>query len=257
MLSLVRRPRHFMTRPPPCRVRGQDSRFPWRLTAPAFRDTPLPLRGLGLAVQLVACEPGWRAVAVAPDQPVRLAGFAERDQRPAELLDGLEGPEPEQDLLQHPERAMSAPPVRAPRRRRSARPLPSGARMTPGAGEGPARRRSECGPEGRALQAQIEAWRGKVFVFLADRRVPATNTISWRAIRPSVVFRKVTNGFRSGWGAGVHAGYRSLTRTARLHAHTATDAVHGLVSRRQLPVWTSSCQPGARSRCNGSEAPVC
>ena len=89
-------------------------------------------------------------------------------------------------------------------------------------------------PAGRALQAQIKAWRGKVFVFLTDRRVPATNTISEREIRPSVVFRKVTNGFRTEWGAGVHAGCRSLTSTAKLHTHTAIDAVRALVSRRQL-----------------------
>ena len=89
-------------------------------------------------------------------------------------------------------------------------------------------------PESRALQAQIKAWRGKVFVFLTDRRVPATDTISEREIRPSVVFRKVTNGFRTEWGAGVHAGCRSLTSTAKLHTHTAIDAVRALVSRRQL-----------------------
>lgn len=89
-------------------------------------------------------------------------------------------------------------------------------------------------PDGRALQTQIKAWRGKFFVFLTDRRVPATNNISEREIRPSVVFRKVTNGFRSEWGAGVHAGYRSLTSTARLHAHTAIDAVRALVSRQKI-----------------------
>lgn len=89
-------------------------------------------------------------------------------------------------------------------------------------------------PDGRTLQAQIKAWRGKFFVFLTDRRVPATNNISEREIRPSVVFRKVTNGFRSEWGAGVHAGYRSLTSTARLHAHTAIDAVRALVSPQHL-----------------------
>ena len=87
-------------------------------------------------------------------------------------------------------------------------------------------------PDGRALQAQIKAWRGKFFVFLTDRRVPATNNISEREIRPPVVFRTVTNGFRSEWGAGVHAGYRSLTSTAKLNAHTAIDAVRALVSRR-------------------------
>lgn len=89
-------------------------------------------------------------------------------------------------------------------------------------------------PDGRVLQAQMKAWRGKFFVFMTDRRVPATNNISEREIRPSVVFRKVTNGFRSDWGASVHAGYRSLTSTARLHAHTAIDAVRALVSRRSI-----------------------
>lgn len=89
-------------------------------------------------------------------------------------------------------------------------------------------------PAGRVLQAQVKAWRTKFFVFMTDRRVPATNNISQREIRPSVVFRKVTNGFRSDWGAGVHAGYRSLTSTARLHAHTAVDAVRAIVSGQQI-----------------------
>ena len=93
---------------------------------------------------------------------------------------------------------------------------------------------SAAHPAGQVLQAQIKAWRTKFFVFMTDRRVPATNNISEREIRPSVVFRKVTNGFRSDWGAGVHAGYRSLTSTARLHAHTAIDAVRALVSGREI-----------------------
>jgi transposase len=33
----------------------------------------------------------------------------------------------------------------------------------------------------------MKAWRTKFFVFLADRKVPATNTISEREIRHSVV----------------------------------------------------------------------
>jgi transposase len=74
-------------------------------------------------------------------------------------------------------------------------------------------------PAGRDLQGQIKAWRQKFFVFLADRRVPPTNNASEQQIRPSVVFRKVTNGFRSDWGPHIHAGYRSVTGTARLHGH--------------------------------------
>lgn len=84
-------------------------------------------------------------------------------------------------------------------------------------------------PAGQTLQRQIKAWRGKFFIFLADRRVPPTNNISEREIRPSVIFRKVTNGFRSTWGPGIHAGYRSVTGTARLKGQSAWSAIRALV----------------------------
>ncbi|MBB4642990.1 MULTISPECIES: IS66 family transposase [Sphingomonadales] len=84
-------------------------------------------------------------------------------------------------------------------------------------------------PAGRILLRQIKAWRTKFFVFLTNREVPATNNISEREIRPSVVFRKVTNGFRSDWGAQIHAGYRSVTGTARLSGKSALDAIRDLV----------------------------
>lgn len=85
-------------------------------------------------------------------------------------------------------------------------------------------------PAGKVLLKQIKAWRGKFFVFLTNREVPATNTISEREIRPSVVFRKVTNGFRSDWGAQIHAGYRSVTGTARLSGQSALGAIRDLVN---------------------------
>lgn len=84
-------------------------------------------------------------------------------------------------------------------------------------------------PAGKALLKQIKAWRTKFFVFLTNRAVPATNNVSEREIRPSVVFRKVTGGFRSDWGAAIHAGYRSVTGTARLQGHSALAAVRKLV----------------------------
>lgn len=84
-------------------------------------------------------------------------------------------------------------------------------------------------PAGRMLLRQIKAWRGKFFVFLTNRQVPPTNNISEREIRPSVVFRKVTNGFRSDWGAQIHAGYRSVTGTARLSGQSALSAIRDLV----------------------------
>jgi transposase len=84
-------------------------------------------------------------------------------------------------------------------------------------------------PAGRELQKQIKAWRTKFFVFLRDRRVPPTNNHCEREIRPSVVFRKVTNGFRSKWGPKIHAGYRSVTSTARIRGVSALQAVRQLI----------------------------
>lgn len=81
---------------------------------------------------------------------------------------------------------------------------------------------------GRDLQAQVKAWRTKFFVFLEDRRVSATNNLAEREIRPSVVFRKVTGGFRSAWGPRVHAGYRSATSTARIAGQTAFGTIRDI-----------------------------
>jgi transposase len=44
------------------------------------------------------------------------------------------------------------------------------------------------------------------------------------------VFRKVTGGFRSDWGAQIHAGYRSVTGTARLHGQTAMQSIDQLLA---------------------------
>jgi transposase len=52
-----------------------------------------------------------------------------------------------------------------------------------------------------------------------------TNNVSEREIRLSVVFRVVTGGFCSDWGARIHAGDRSITGTARLHGQTALEAI--------------------------------
>ena len=84
-------------------------------------------------------------------------------------------------------------------------------------------------PAGRELQTAVKAWRTKFFVFLEHPDVPPTNNACEREIRPSVVFRKVTGGFRSHWGAQIHAGYRSVTGTARLHDQTALQAISQLL----------------------------
>jgi len=84
-------------------------------------------------------------------------------------------------------------------------------------------------PAGKTLLKKIKAWRTKFFVFMTDPDVPATNNISEREIRPSAIFRKVIGGFRSDWGAQIHAGYRSVTGTARINGKQAIDAIRDLI----------------------------
>ncbi len=62
----------------------------------------------------------------------------------------------------------------------------------------------------------------------AGNSMPVNNA-SEQEIRPSVIFRKVTNGFRSDWGPGIHAGYRSVTGTARRQGQSAWTAIQALV----------------------------
>ena len=65
--------------------------------------------------------------------------------------------------------------------------------------------------EGSHLRATIAVTASdKLLVFLTRRDVAATNNESERALRPSVIFRKVTNGFRSEWGAKVYADLCSI-----------------------------------------------
>ena len=71
---------------------------------------------------------------------------------------------------------------------------------------------------GDKLQQAIEGCRRFLFTFLANRAIPPTNNGSERALRPCVVFRKVTNCFRSEWAANLYADIRSVIETARRRA---------------------------------------
>ncbi len=56
----------------------------------------------------------------------------------------------------------------------------------------------------------IKRFRQNLFVFITNRAIPPTNNGSEQALRPCVVFRKVTNCFRSEWGATLYANVRSV-----------------------------------------------
>ena len=77
----------------------------------------------------------------------------------------------------------------------------------------------------RRLFRAMRRDRGDLFRFITRRDVPYTNNACERALRPSVIFRKVTGGFRAEWGAKVYAAAASVIATGRLHGLTALEAI--------------------------------
>ena len=67
----------------------------------------------------------------------------------------------------------------------------------------------------RRLQARYREHRASLFVFFDRPDVPPTNNASEQDLRPSVIHRKVTGGYRSQLGADVSAIFTSLLTTAR------------------------------------------
>jgi transposase len=89
---------------------------------------------------------------------------------------------------------------------------------------------------GKKLQDVIKGCRRYLFVFLADRAIEPTNNGSEQALRPCVIFRKVTNCFRSQWGANLYADIRSIIETARRRAIGALQAIRLTLIGTPLPV---------------------
>jgi transposase len=91
------------------------------------------------------------------------------------------------------------------------------------------------GEPGRKLRKRMAANRAHLFVFVTHRDVPYTNNVSERHLRPSVIFRKVTNGFRCEWGAETYAAFRSVIGTAKLNRASVFDTIQFVLSAK-LPV---------------------
>jgi transposase len=88
------------------------------------------------------------------------------------------------------------------------------------------------GQHGRRLQKRYHKHRQAIFTFLDRPDVPPDNNAAERALRPSVVHRKVSGGFRSDWGAAAYATIASVTETAQKRG------------RHVLPTLTSLLLPG-------------
>lgn len=91
-------------------------------------------------------------------------------------------------------------------------------------------------PAARRLQRRYQKYRESIFVFLSRTDVSPTNNLSERYLRPSVIHRKVSGGFRSDWGARGYAALKSLIDTARLSGSSPFETIQNLFGSPSLPL---------------------
>jgi len=89
-------------------------------------------------------------------------------------------------------------------------------------------------PAARRLFNAMRRDRDDLFRFVTRRDVPYTNNACERALRPSVIFRKVTGCFRSQWGAKVYAAAASVIATGRLYGLTALQALSNALAGKPV-----------------------
>jgi transposase len=90
-------------------------------------------------------------------------------------------------------------------------------------------------PAAQPLLKRYRKHRAHLFVFLHDPQVPWHNNACERALRPAVVHRKVTGGFRSQWGAEAYAALATVIDTAKLRAQPIFETLVNLMGRPVLP----------------------
>ena len=71
------------------------------------------------------------------------------------------------------------------------------------------------GENSQRLRRRYLKHRANLFVFLYQHNVAPTNNASEQALRNSVIYRRVTGGFRTSWGATAYANAASVIETAR------------------------------------------
>ncbi len=92
--------------------------------------------------------------------------------------------------------------------------------------------------QGQKLLRIIKKYRQNLFVFVTNRALPPTNSGSEQALRPCVIFRKITNCFRSQWGAKLYADVRSVFETARRRRIPILQSIRLTLDERPLPFAT-------------------
>lgn len=91
-------------------------------------------------------------------------------------------------------------------------------------------------PEARRLQRRYQKYRQTLFVFLYRTDVSPTNNLSERYLRPAVIHRKVSGGFRSACGAQTYAALKSLVDTGALAGIAPFQVIQNLFGLPALPL---------------------
>lgn len=106
-----------------------------------------------------------------------------------------------------------------------------------------ARFADDADPDVQRLAARLARYGNELTAFLWDRHVDGTNNAAERALRPAVVFRKITGGSRSMAGARAWATVASICRTARQQGRDVLGTLKTLIERSwsgQEPGYLSS-----------------
>ncbi len=88
---------------------------------------------------------------------------------------------------------------------------------------------------GRNLLDRYRKYRNSLFIFLLRSDVPAHNNACERALRPSVIHRKVLGSFRSDWGAQAYASLATVLNTAKRNSKSAFQELVRLMGTPVLP----------------------
>jgi len=89
-------------------------------------------------------------------------------------------------------------------------------------------------PDSQRLHARFTKHQASLFVFLQRPDVPPTNNASEQALRNSVIYRKVTGGFRTAAGAHFYANLVSILESARRQHRNFFEALALILSGQPL-----------------------
>lgn len=88
---------------------------------------------------------------------------------------------------------------------------------------------------GTNLLERYRTRRDSLLIFLERADVPADNNACERALRPSVIHRKVMGSFRSDWGAQAYAALTTVLNTAKRNGESAFQKLTQLMGTPVLP----------------------